>query len=109
MVEAQNTIKLKHKNLINYRDVFFEEIEKEVFIFFVMEFYKNGDLSKHIRGWAKNKKKIPTPKLINFLIQMSEGLNFMHENKIIHRDLKPQNVLMSDDFNNLVLCGNFLK
>jgi serine/threonine protein kinase len=103
--EGQNTIRIKHKNLINYTDIFADQIGEELFIFFVMEYYKNGDLSKHIKNWEKKGKKLPPKKLISFLIQMLEGLCYMHTNNIIHRDLKSQNILMKDDFENLVICG----
>lgn len=31
---------------------------------------------------------------INLLVDISEGLNFIHENNIIHRDIKPENILI---------------
>lgn len=31
------------------------------------------------------------------MVQMVNGIDFLHSNRIIHRDLKPQNILVTHD------------
>ena len=35
--------------------------------------------------------------LINYIIQMCEGIKFAHGNKVIHRDIKPENILIDKE------------
>lgn len=38
------------------------------------------------------------------LIDISHGLQFMHNRKIIHRDIKPENIILGEDARGAVLC-----
>ncbi len=43
-------------------------------------------------------KTIHPDKLIQYMIQISKALNFIHKNGCIHRDLKPENVFLVGEF-----------
>jgi len=68
--------------------------------------YHNNNNNNNNNRWNKVKKKMKFSFMsINIktkfylLIQIAEGMRFLHENKgIIHRDLKPQNIFVSQGY-----------
>ncbi|KAL0485619.1 hypothetical protein AKO1_011933, partial [Acrasis kona] len=42
---------------------------------------------------------IPEDLLWNYLIQISQGLKYLHDKRILHRDIKPQNIFLDHDNN----------
>jgi len=58
--------------------------------FAILQYYEDGNLSQLLKNHlltAEQKQSI--------LIQILEGIDFLHNNGIIHRDLKPQNILIA--------------
>jgi len=43
----------------------------------------------------KKYKGPPLPRQIKVLLQLAEGLAYIHSSKLVHRDIKPENVLIS--------------
>ena len=100
--EKQNTLNeirilasLSHKNIIGYKESFFDENSKTLNI--VMEYADDGDLLTKIKNNIKNKVMYKEIVIWFFFVQILEGLNFLHENKIIHRDLKNANIFLTKD------------
>jgi NIMA (never in mitosis gene a)-related kinase len=100
--EKQNTLNeirilasLSHKNIIGYKDSFFDENSKTLNI--VMEYADDGDLLTKIKDNIKNRVLYKENVIWFFFVQILEGLNFLHENKIIHRDLKNANIFLTKD------------
>ncbi|KAH0606454.1 uncharacterized protein H6S33_004115 [Morchella sextelata] len=65
-------------------------------MFLVMEYVRDGDLSKYIqrsKEGSKGSRSLMEVKEITR--QILEGLEVLHSKKIYHRDLKPQNILMA--------------
>lgn len=62
----------------------------------------------HIRRYAKHLedvRKVPYVPIRKWLIQIAEGVDYLHRNDIIHGDLRPDNVLIDVDDN--VLLSDF--
>ena len=116
--EANLVKPLQHKNIVQYISHF----EHKKILYIVLEFCNDGDLSNKINRRKKFKKEldvekyeyIDTPYIENemkqlfsnkaikdCLIEIVEGLQYLHHGGIFHRDLKPQNVLISKSYGNL--------
>ena len=54
-----------------------------------MDYCSGGNLEDNIKKMFKKSKGYTTTKILLYLLDISEGLNYLHENNIIHRDLKP--------------------
>ena len=86
---------LSHKNIIGYKDAFFDEKTKTLNI--VMEYADDGDMLTKIKHNLKNNLLYKECVIWFFLVQILEGLNYLHENKIIHRDLKNANIFLTKE------------
>lgn len=94
--EISKAIGLQHPSLLRYYDVALVATtnsfgEKENLQIGVMELANYGDL----KGFIKNNPN--SPFINTLLIQVLEGLSYLHSKGIIHRDLKPQNILLVKD------------
>ena len=102
IIREKNYMKtVKHPNIVSL----IGDFEDENYIYFVMEYYKGGDLYAYIYEHRKNKKDInehATAKIIKILAQCIQYLNHFG---IIHRDLKPENIVFSkkNDLSSLIL------
>ena len=86
---------LSHKNIIGYKDAFFDEKTKTLNI--VMEYADDGDMLTKIKHNLKYNLLYKECVIWFFIVQILEGLNYLHENKIIHRDLKNANIFLTKD------------
>ena len=72
--------------IANYKESgTFSDIKKD---YIVMQYYKDGDLSKRQNELSLTEKEFVLEKIL-------EGIKYLHQNNIIHRDLKPNNILIS--------------
>lgn len=64
-----------------------------------MPFCSGGDLQKLMvkkrNLWQKH--GINEKEAIGYMVQMADGLRYIHTHQIVHRDLKPNNVFVYDD------------
>lgn len=54
----------------------------------------------------KTRKRLTEPEVRDYMIQLTEAINHIHEKKIIHRDLKLGNIFLTADLNNIKI-GDF--
>jgi len=96
---------LDHPNLVKYKDMFVDQTEDKFSLCYVLEFYKNGDLSKYCQKYKAKQKKMEPSKVISYCLQLLNALHYMHSKaKLMHRDLKPANILLSNDFKDVLIC-----
>ena len=83
--------KLDHPNIIKFIDVYKSRRYLELF----MEYAERGDLYEQICKQKKKNKPFEEKKIIDWLIQSCQALNFIHSKHIIHRDIKPHNIFLT--------------
>ncbi len=91
--EVRILASLSHKNIIGYKEAFYDNNTETLNI--VMEYADDGDLSSKIKEKMKNHKYFEENTIWKTLIQILEGLKYLHKNCIIHRDLKSANIFLT--------------
>lgn len=87
--EVQKVQQYVHKNIARYKSWYtFSDYRGETDVA-IMKFYNDGSLDKLIA-----KHNLPMDVRYGLLIEILEGIVFLHSQGIIHRDLKPQNILI---------------
>ena len=85
-LEARAVGALSHPNLL----ALFDTGRHEGAPFIVFELLEGTTLRACLGGGA-----LPSPKALDYAIQMARGLVAAHEKGIVHRDLKPDNLFLS--------------
>ena len=68
-------------------------IEEKSYIKIIMEYLQGSDLSNFIGD--KITYHLSIKQKVKILLDIAEGLEFIHRNYVIYRDLKPQNILIN--------------
>lgn len=87
--ESRLQAALNHPNIVR---MIAAEKENRVF-FMVMEYVKGKTLEKIM----EREKALEVEKSIDYITQVSYGVNHAHKSKIIHRDLRPSNIMISEE------------
>ncbi|KAK9164616.1 hypothetical protein Syun_005518 [Stephania yunnanensis] len=90
--------KVRHKNVVQ----FIGACTKPPSLCIVTEFMSGGSVYDFLH---KQKGFFKFPTLLKVAIDISKGMNYLHQNNIIHRDLKAANLLM--DENEVVKVADF--
>ena len=77
---------LNHPSITKY----YKSIKENNFLYTVMEFMNNGDLSGLIKAHKILNKPINEEKLWNIFIQAMKSLVYIHSQNVVHRDIKPE-------------------
>ena len=78
---------LKHKNIV--KCIGYEHDTKQNRFYLKMELVDGGTLADRIK-----KKSLESSKFKGLMLDIAEGLAYIHGQKVIHRDLKPENILL---------------
>ena len=95
-IEAQAAAALNHPNIATIYAI--EEADDQIFI--VMEYIEGKELKDIIvrkHAGAENFQPLQMTDVINYAIQIAEGLEAAHKNGILHRDIKPSNIMITND------------
>lgn len=83
MAEGRIVASLNHPNIITIYDIGIAEDN----LYISMEYVQGGDLKQRI------KKGVPPDDVLDYMAQLTSGLQAAHKRNIIHRDIKPANIL----------------
>ena len=86
-----------HPRIIQFF-AFVPDINK-VRLMIVMEYLAGGSLADKL----KDHKPLADQKTHKYLVQILEGLDFLHQRNIYHSDIKPANILFTEE-DNLKIC-----
>ena len=94
--------KINHKSIINIKESFIENSNKSVIM--ILELYENKNLQKNILAKYKlmRERYIPENILLDYLYNMAEGINILHQQNLFNINLNPANIII-DNNNNIKL------
>lgn len=87
--EIKHLRHLRHKNIIEFLGV----CSKSPCYCIVMEYCSKGQLCTVL----KTKNTITRELFSEWVMEIADGMHYLHQNKVIHRDLKSPNILVSQD------------
>ena len=97
--EAQLLSSLKHPNIVTYIESF---RSRDHHLNIVMAFCEGGDLYTKLK--YRKKQLLPEDQILEWFIQITLALQYMHQRSILHRDLKTQNIFLTK--NDIVKVGD---
>jgi molecular chaperone DnaK len=86
--EARSARRLTHQNIVRIHDMF-EHSSKKIIS---MEFIEGENLKELL----KRNVTFTDEMVLNYLMQICEGLAYAHRLKVVHRDIKPANIMLTD-------------
>ena len=84
--EAESAGTLSHPNIVTIYDAG----EEHDLAYIAMEYLEGEDLDKY----TKKKNMLPVRRVIDYIADIAEGLDYAHQKGIVHRDIKPANVML---------------
>jgi len=93
--EAKLLASIKHPNIVEVFDVFDENNTS----YFVMSFIEG----KTLQGLVKQKGALNFELAVSLLGKIAKAVEYIHSKNILHRDIKPDNILVTPDFNAILI------
>ncbi|XP_015896374.3 uncharacterized protein LOC107430096 [Ziziphus jujuba] len=91
--EISTLLSLSHPNILQYLCGFCDEDKKECFL--VMELM-NKDMSTYMKENCGPRRRVllPLPVVVDLMLQIARGMEYLHSQKIYHGELNPCNILL---------------
>ncbi len=84
--EAESAGTLSHPHIVTIYDAG----DEQDLAYIAMEYLEGEDLQKY----TKKSNLLPIRKVIEYVADIADGLDYAHEKGIVHRDIKPANVML---------------
>jgi serine/threonine-protein kinase len=84
--EAESAGTLSHPNIVTI----FDAGDEQDLAFIAMEYLEGENLEKYI----KKDNLLPLFKVIGYIADIADGLDYAHQKGIVHRDIKPANIML---------------
>jgi eukaryotic-like serine/threonine-protein kinase len=91
--EAKAISALNHTNIATIYDIDQSEDKK----FLVLEYIAGGTLKSRLKKLKSEDKELAISDVIDYGIQIAEGLAHAHRHQIVHRDIKSDNVMLTEE------------
>lgn len=91
--EARAISSVRHPRIATLHEVDQEDGEP----FLVLEYLPGGSLRDKLRECKSRRQKLPLNEILEYALQIGEGLAHAHRHGIVHRDVKTDNVLFAED------------
>jgi serine/threonine protein kinase/Tfp pilus assembly protein PilF len=91
--EAEAISALNHPNVETIYDV--DEVNGQKYI--VLEYIPGGTLKSKLKQLKSEDKSFSIGEVLDYDMQMAEGLAHAHRRKIIHRDVKTENIMLTEE------------
>ena len=92
---------MKHENIVAFERLLIDEN----YYYYFFEYCSNGDLHCFKKKYKQSNSVIPANLVWKLAFQLSEAVDFIHNNNIIHMDIKCDNLFL--DTNNNLKLGDF--
>ncbi|XP_020346923.1 serine/threonine-protein kinase Nek4 isoform X1 [Oncorhynchus kisutch] len=97
--EAQLLSRLRHPNIVTYRESWEGE---DCQLYIAMGFCEGGDLYHRLK--QQKGELLPERQVVEWFVQIAMALQYLHEEHILHRDLKTQNIFLTKT--NIIKVGD---
>jgi serine/threonine protein kinase len=84
--EAKLLASLRHPNVVQFVGYAVKESQHYI----ITEL-----MSKDLRMYLKENVPLSLPLVVDIMVQIAEGMKYLHESRVMHRDLKADNVLIN--------------
>lgn len=84
--EAESAGNLNHPNIVGIYDAG----DEHDLAYIAMEFLDGEDFQKY----TKKKNLLPVRKVMDYVADIADGLDYAHAKGIVHRDIKPANIML---------------
>ncbi|XP_038239527.1 megakaryocyte-associated tyrosine-protein kinase isoform X2 [Dermochelys coriacea] len=90
LAETAAMTKVRHKNLVLLLGVILHNG-----LYIVMEFMSKGNLVNFLR--TRGRSVLQPKQLIQFALDVAQGMDYLESKKLVHRDLAARNILISEE------------
>ena len=91
---------MNHPNILQFHDSFVEGNIMNI----ITELCEGGDLNGYITDVKERGRTIPEKLVMDWLVQLTLALNYMHQRLVLHRDLKSNNIFLR---HGIIKVGDF--